>query len=219
MKNVLNQSLFTHQSGATEGFNNLCTIIHQLHEEGVYFGEVLRAKHIIGTFIVRFDKKLPTHEVHIDAAIFDPLFNKDKIGQPAGKAFEVGGQGYVVLYTSGSHGDLRIKLHRRDEKNAEVSYDTAKLAASDMVVFRLWKPGTYRIRHSEEKHAMTLSVRPSDGGRYPTALGKFPPVNVKLTPRGFDPAEIEQWPAQALIIQTEISGALRVDSLDKVVAK
>jgi hypothetical protein len=219
MKNVLNQALFKHRTSATDGFNSLCTIIHQLHVEGYYYGEVLRAQHPIGTFALRFDKNLPTHEVHIDAAKFDPIFNKDNSARPVERTFEVGGQGFVVFYTGGNHTELRIKLNRRDERNMEVSYDTAKLTAGDIVVFRLSIPGVYRIRHATEKHSMVLSVRAADRGKYPAALGKSPPVNIRLTPRGFEPAQIEQWPLQALIIQNEIAGALRVESSDEDVHK
>jgi hypothetical protein len=215
MKNALNPSLFTHQTGVTEGFNNLCTIIHQLHDEGVYFGEVQRGRHLLGTFNLSFDKKLPPHQVHIDAASFDPLFKNQTTDRAPATRFELGGQGYVVLYTSGNHTDLRVKLHRRDETKTELSYDTAKLCTGDMVVFRLWTPGTYRVRHTTEKHAMTLKVRSAEGGKYPVSLGKFAPVTVKLTPRGFEPAQSEQWPLQALIVQTEIAGALKVESLQE----
>jgi hypothetical protein len=88
-----------------------------------------------------------------------------------------------------------------------------------MVVFRLSIPGVYRIRHATEKHSMVLSVRAADRGKYPATLGKYPPVNIRLTPRGFEPAQIEQWPLQALIIQNEIAGALRVESSDEDVHK
>jgi hypothetical protein len=88
MENVLNQALFKHRTSATDGFNSLCTIIHQLHVEGYYYGEVLRAQHPIGTFVLRFDKNLPTHEVHIDAAKFDPIFNKDNSARPVERTFK-----------------------------------------------------------------------------------------------------------------------------------
>ena len=219
MKNVLNPALFTHRAGATDGFNNLFTIIHQLRDEGIYSGEIQRGKYLIGNFTLRFDKKLPTHEVHIDAAEFDPLFNKATYDQSGEGTFEVGGQGYVVLFTSGNHADLRVKLHRRDEKKAELSYDTAQLSAGDMVVFRLGRPGSYRVQHTIEKHAMTLAVRSAKGGKYPAGLGKFPPVKVKFTPRGFDPARVEQWPFQALIIQIEIAGGLRLEFVEEAASK
>ena len=218
MKNVLNPALFTHREGTTEGFNNLCTIIHQLRDEGIYSGEIQRGKNLIGNFTLCFDKKFPTHEVHIDAAKFDPLFNKESCGQSGEQTFEVGGQGYLVLYTSGSHADLRVKLYRRDEKKVERSYDTANLSTGDMVVFRLARSGSYRVQHTTEKHGMTLAVRSAGERKYPSGLGKFPPINVKLTPRGFDPAQVEQWPFQALIIQIEIPGALRLELRDEKAA-
>jgi hypothetical protein len=216
MKNVLNHALFKHQESTSEGFNNLCTIIHQLRDEGTYFGEVQRTKYIVGTFTLRFDKTLTTHQVHIDAAKFDPVFNKNRSAPQAESGFEVGGEGYVLFYTSGAHTDLRIKLHRRTEKNTdEVSYDTAKLASGDMVVFRLLAPGAYRIRQGQTEHAMSVSVRSAEKDNYPGALGKFPPVNVKLTSRGFEPAKVDYWPLQALIIQLETAGPLSVESVEK----
>jgi hypothetical protein len=219
MKNVLNPALFAHRSGNTEGFNNLCTIIHQLRDEGTYVGELQRGKYPIGTFTLRFDKKLPGNEVHIDAAKFDVLFDKESCEQSREGNFEVGGQGYVVFYTSGSHADLRVKLYRRAEKKAELSYDSALLSAGDMVVFRLGTPGAYRVQHMTEKHTMMLVVRAAARGKYPVGLGKFLPMNVRLTPRGFDPSKAEQWPLQALIIQVEIAGALRVEFLEKSASK
>jgi hypothetical protein len=219
MKNVLNQALFRHRGSATEGFNNLCIIIHQLRDEGTYFGEVQRAKQSVGSFTLRFDKKLPSHEVHVDAAKFDQLFNRGSRAQPVERSFEVGGEGYVILYTSGAHTDLRIKLHRRDEKNVEVVYDTARLTSGDMVVFRLLVPGTYRIGHAKEKHIMTLAVRSPDGGKYPATLGKLPPIHAKLTQRGFEPAKVDPWPLQALIIQVDVPGALRADLIEVAAEK
>jgi len=206
MKSVFNPALFHHQTVATSALNNLCTVIHKLREEGTYSGEVRRGKHLIGTFGLRFDKKLPPHQVHIDMAQYDPLFSKEG-NKSVERLFEVGGEGYVVFYTSGVHADLRVKLHHREERKVELSYDTSRLTVGDMVALRLGTPGAYRIQHATKKHSMALVVRSATEGKFPNGLGKFLPGRVKLTTKGFEPAQVEHWPLQALIVEIELEGA------------
>jgi hypothetical protein len=215
MRNPLNRALFAHDHCSTDAFNSLCTIVHQLDGNGAFAGEVMRGKRLVGTFALRFDEALASHQVHIDLAAFDPPLARGRTELGVRPAFEVGGKGFLVFHTSGERGDFRVRLQRRDDGAAEVAYDTAELAAGDMVVFRLWNPGMYLLKQSGGSHDATIRLRLATDGKYPSGLGKLSPVHAKLTARGFEPRSIELWPLQALIVHLEGPGIVKVELVEE----
>jgi len=58
----------------------------------------------------------------------------------------------------------------------------------------------------------------AEDGKFPE-LAKRGPVRVRLSDKGFDPAKMEIWPTQPLVISVEVPAALRLQSNDSVLAK
>jgi hypothetical protein len=206
MKNVINQQLFRHVESRSASFNNLCTIIHKLAAEGVYTGEVVQGKRLLGTFRLTCNRKNSASQANIDLSGFDALF---RAGLPAAAVpteFAVGQDGYVVFYASGHHTDLYVKLAKLPQEKGSPAFDSRKLGAGDLVAFRLLQPGSYTISNQSGSQKAELTVLSAGDRLYPD-LTKLDPVKVTLSEKSFAPAKIEKWPTQALIISIETAGA------------
>ena len=69
MKTVINQHLFRHFETKSAAFNNLCTIIHKLADEGIYVGEVVQDKRLLGSFRLTYDKKSESSQVMVPSTM------------------------------------------------------------------------------------------------------------------------------------------------------
>ncbi|HXH85462.1 MAG TPA: hypothetical protein VNI35_01470, partial [Nitrospira sp.] len=202
MNTIMNQHLFRHRETKSAGFNNLCTIIHKLADEGLYAGEVVQGKRLLGTFRLTCNGKTEQSQVNINLSAFDALFRANVRGLPETNNYFVGKDGYVVLHASGHHSELYVKLSKLEKEKATPKFDSRRLGPHDMVALRLWQPGSYAVSNEPGGQKATLIVRDEDNGRYPD-LTKLEPVRVTLSGKGFEPARIETWPAQALVVTIE----------------
>ncbi len=213
MNTVINQHVFRHRETSSAALNNLCTIIHKLAEEGVYTGQVVQGKRLLGIFQLAYDRKHEPSQVNLDLSTFDALFGANVPNLPKTDKFTVGRDGYVVFHASGHHGDLHVTLTRVQEKKAAPVFDSRKLGKGDMVAFRLWHPGAYVITNEPGGQTASLIVVSAEDGKYrdPT---KLEPVRVTLSDKGFDRVRIEQGPLQALVISIETNAALILKNAD-----
>src|SRR6185436_9649057 len=218
MNTVNNQHLFRHRESNSSAFNNLCTLVHKLPEEGTYAGEVVQGKRLLGTFRLRCDAKNELSQVNIDLSTFDALFRANVAGLTASDTYAVGKDGYVVFYASAHHDGLYVKLTKVSKENGGSTFDSRRLDNVDIVTFRLWHAGSYRISNEHGGHEAALSVLNAEDGKFPE-LAKRGPVRVRLSDKGFDPAKMEIWPTQPLVISVEVPAALRLQSNDSVLAK
>jgi hypothetical protein len=212
MNTVINQYLFRHREVTSAAFNNLCTIIHRVREEGVYAGEVVQLKRQLGTFRVTCDAKHEASQVNIDLSTFDTLFRANVPDLPVPGNYALGKGGYFVLHASGPHDNLYVTLTKLSKDKGGPSFDSRRLQKEDFVAFRLWYPGSYTITNEPGGQKATLIVLGGENHKYPD-LTKQAPVQVTLTDKGFEPAKVEKWPAQALIISLETSASLILRSV------
>jgi hypothetical protein len=103
------------------------------------------------------------------------------------------------------------------EKGAP-SFDSRKLGKGDIVAFRLWQPGPYTMTNEPGGHKAAVTVMNAENRQYPD-LTKLEPVKVTLSDKGFNPARIEQWPFQALLISIDTAAALTLQSTKPAPAK
>jgi hypothetical protein len=211
MNTVINQHLFRHRESKSSAFNNLCTLIHKLPEEGIYAGEVVQGKRLLGSFRLTCDAKNDSSQVNIDLSSFDALFRANLPQLRHATDFAVGKDGYMVLHASGHHDGLYVRLTKLAKEKPSPAFDSRRLEKGDLVAFRLWQPGAYTITNEPGGQKAALSVRETDSGKYPD-LTKLEPVRVTLSDRGFEPAKVEKWPAQALVVTLETSGSLTLHS-------
>lgn len=212
MKTVINQHMFRHRETASAALNNLGTIIHKLAEEGVYTGQIVQGKQLLGTFRLTYDRKHEASQVNIDLSAFDALSRANVPGLLAMNESVVGQDGYVVFYTSGQHSALHVTLTKAQDADGRPSFDSRKLARGDLIALRLFYPGSYTLTNELGDQQATLTVLSEENGKYRDP-SKLEPVRVKLSDKGFDPAKIEQWPLQALVISVDTAAALVVKSV------
>jgi hypothetical protein len=213
MNTVINPYLFRHRQTKTAAFNNLCTIVHRMIEEGVYAGEVVQGRTVLGTFRLTCDANSPSPQVNIDLSTFDALFRANVPDLPAPGSYTVSKNGYVVFHASGHHDNLYVRLTKVSKEKGEPAFDSRRLEKGEIVAFRLWQPGSYTITNESGGQKAALTVKSSEDRKYPD-LGKQQGVQIRLSDKGFDPAKIEKWPAQALVISIETQAALNLQSTE-----
>lgn len=214
MTALFNPNLFKHREAASAGFNNLCTIIHRIREPGEYFGNVVCRDQLLGTFKLTCEKEATATQVDIDVSKFDAVLRAAAhAGSPCPERLSLSPDGHVVFFASGHHNGVYVTLAKAGQREQAVVFDSRKLDAGDLAVFRLFYPGAYRVADRAGAATLHLRVREEEDGRYPQ-LAKLPPVTVTLSERGFDPPKLEKWPAQALVIRFEKPGALELMSED-----
>jgi len=214
MTALFNPHLFKHREAATAGFNNLCTIIHRIREPGEYFGRVVCRDQLLGAFKLTCGKEATATQVDIDVSKFDAVLRAAANAEsPCPERLSLSPDGHVVFFAGGHHNGVYVTLARAEQHEQKVVFDSRKLDSGDLVVFRLFYPGAYRVTDRAGAAVLHLRVREEEDGRYPQ-LAKLPPVTVTLSERGFDPPKVEKWPTQALLIRLEKSGVLELTSED-----
>jgi hypothetical protein len=211
MNTAINQNLFRHRETKSAAFNNLCTIIHKLPGEGIYRGEVVQGKRSQGTFHITCDPTTESSQVNIDLSAFDALFRANVPGLPQTTEFAVGKEGYIVFHATGHHDGLYVKLTKLPKEKQAPVFDSRQLGKGDIVAFRLWHAGPYTITNELGGQKASVAVRDAENGKYPD-LTKMDPVRVTLSDKGFDPARIEKWPVQALVVSLETTASLTLRS-------
>lgn len=207
MNPVINQNLFRHQDTASAGINNLCTVIHQLKTEGVFLGEVVHDKRLLGTFQLRYQKSFNESQVNVDLSRFDDLLRANDLDDGYGPALELGQEGFVVFFATGHHDGLSVKLTRIDVEKPILTFDSRKLGAGDMVVLRLWHPGQYALANELGKQKASLKVVGAVDGKFKNPA-KLDPTKVTLSDGGFEPAYLEKSATQALVVEIKAPASL-----------
>lgn len=210
MRSIINQNLYRHSSSATDGLNNLCTIIHKLKYEGYYRAEIYIRDQYLGSFKINYDSKLELPQVNIDASVFDPIRKKTKDEELSSGMMEVGMEGYLVFHVSDHQEGLYIKLNRLTEKKEEKYFDSRRLGKGDMVVFRVIYPGEYSIEDTVSKQTMQFFIKENKEGKYPHP-SKVQPFTITLNAKSFEAKKIEVMPLQAIIIKAETECVLKLE--------
>jgi hypothetical protein len=207
MKSVINPNIFRHTAVASEGFNNLCTIVHPLGKEGQYNGQVFIKKQYVGSFQLTIQEKSESTQADIDVSSFDPLYLRKDHGSP-GNHFEMSKGGYVVIYASGHHDGAYVTISRSGEKADSKEFDTRKLGKDDLVVFRPFHPGKYKLLNKLDGKQASFSIEEKKERGY-TNPAKLEPVTVPLTLKGFElPGNGTLHPFQAMVIKPDIACSL-----------
>jgi hypothetical protein len=196
MNNVLNRSFFHHKTTKQDGFNNLCTIIHQVGEATQFQGEVYLKKQLLGTFVLKVTKEATNTQIHIDASAFDPIAQINLTGAVlANTTYLLQEKGYTVFYASGKQEGFHIILKQGDKE----LFDTRKLNKGDMVALTPIHAGDYIVKNEEGGASMTVTVKLHEKGKSPHPA-TLKPVTVTCSSGGFDPKSASLSQMQPLLI-------------------
>jgi len=206
MKSVINPNIFRHTAVASEGFNNLCTIVHPLRKEGEYTGEIFLKKQCMGSFQLVINEKSESTQADIDVSLFDPLnIRKNKGISP--NQFEMSTDGYVVIYASGHHNGVHVRITGSGDQKDSEEFDTRKLGKDDLVVFRPFHPGKYKLLNRLAGQEASFAIEEKKDGGYINPA-KLEPVTIPLTTKGFEIPENKILPFQAMVIKPDIDCSL-----------
>jgi hypothetical protein len=113
----------------------------------------------------------------------------------------------MVIYTSGHHNGAHVRLSSQGEKGDTVVFDTRKPGKDDLVVFRPFHPGKYKLTNRlDGRSAAFVIEEKKDGYVNPS---KLEPVTIPLTASGFEmPRNTGVSPFQALIIKPDTECSL-----------
>lgn len=209
MKSVINPDIFRHTAVTTEGFNNLCTIVHPIRSEGQYTGEIFIKKQFAGSFQLTIHEKSESTQTDIDISMFDPLNTRKIKGIPRNQ-FSMSKDGYVVIFASGHHEGAYLRITIPGEEDREV-FDTRKLGKDDLVVFRPFHPGKYKLLNRLDGREAYFVIEEKKERGYVNPA-KLEPVTIPLTPRGFEmPKNAMLAPFQAMVIKPDIDCSLLLE--------
>jgi hypothetical protein len=206
MKSIINPNLFRHTDVSSDGFNNLCTLIHPVHEDGLYTGEVYIGKLFAGSFELTVGGGSEATQADIDVSAFDPLYRR-KCEENPEKRFGMSKEGCLVIYTSGHHNGAHVRVYRSDKEKNHVVFDTRKPGKDDLVVFRPFHPGRYKLFNRLDGRSAEFVIEEKKEG-YVNPV-KLEPLTIPLTASGFEiPGNFSVSPFQALIIRPETECSL-----------
>jgi hypothetical protein len=206
MKAVINPNIFRHTAVASEGFNNLCTIIHPFRKEGAYNGEIFLKKQCMGSFQLIIHEKSEITQADIDVSLFDPLNVRKKNGVLPDQ-FEMSKEGYVVIYASGHHNGVHVSITGSGAQKDSETFDTRKLGKDDLVVFRPFHPGKYKLLNRLAGQEASFTIEEKKNGGYINPA-KLEPVTIPLTAKGFEIPKDGIQPFQAMVIKPDIDCSL-----------
>jgi hypothetical protein len=201
----INTHFFKFTTTAGSGFNNLCTIIHQLAAAGQYTGQVYLQGNPLGAFTLTVDPSVSTTQVQIDASAFDQVSQINLKNQVVtNPAYSLAPGGYVLFYASGAQNGFYVTLSTTAGTTTTIVFDTRDLDNGDYTMFRPVNPGNYTVTNDKgaQTAAITVSAYPGTGPASPD------PVTATLTQTGFTPNNIQLVQLQALMISVGIPASL-----------
>ncbi len=208
MNSTLNRNFLRHKNTKQDGFNNLCTIIHQLGEAAQYQGEVYLKKQFLGSFTLIVTKDASNTEIHIDVSVFDPISQLNLSGAViVNPTYQLQEKGYLVLYASGQQNGFHVILKQADTTGLVEVFDTRNLNKGDMVVLTPVYPGSYIVKNEEGGSLLGLTVKQHEKGKSPHPL-TFNPVNVTLAESGFEPKNASVSQLQPLLINIQAAACI-----------
>jgi hypothetical protein len=205
MKMTFDQNLFT-QIGLDSGaLTMLGGVTHRFLEAGQYRGVVYRGGDSIGKFYINVDKNSPIAQANIDLAAFDtslpPPATSSTGTTNAETTFEVNPKGYAVFHVSAGAGGYAVRASKAaEDPKQQNQFDSRQLSGEDIFSAVILRPGTYSASNglnTKAKGKITVGY-PKVGE---TAYRPPSPTKVVCSESGFEPANVELQPGQAVLFQ------------------
>lgn len=227
MKMTFDQNLFT-QIGLDSGaLTMLGGVTHRFLEAGQYRGVVYRGSESIGQFYINVDKNSPIAQANIDLAAFDtslPSTESSKTsssagtgcgcqagGSPADTTFEVNPKGYAVFHVSSGAGGYAVRASKAaEDPKQQNQFDSRELKSEDIFSAVILRPGTYSASNglnAKAKGKITVGY-PKIGK---TAYRPPNPTKVVCSESGFEPANVELHPGQAVLFHANAPSRITLE--------
>lgn len=210
MKARINTHAFRQTCLQSDALGVLGSIAHPLREAGDYRGSVRLRGAEVAAFRVRVDAEAPEQQADVDLAALATA-RRRLGGFSEEPAYRVRPGGWLVLFVSEGPGGFSVRLDRVGKKGG--SFDSRELGEGDVFIASLLRPGRYRLSDRHHKYEGTIRVSYPEPGKAP--YRPKPPVSVRVTAKGFEPAEVAVGPAQGVVLTVESpKSALVVDCVE-----
>ncbi len=171
------------------------------------------------------DKNSPVAQANIDLAAFEsgpsaPATNTTGApcscqgeGPKADTTFELNPKGYAVFHVSAGAGGYAVRVGKAAEDSKQQNqFDSGELKGEDIFSAVILRPGTYSASNSlagKAKGKITVGY-PKIGK---TAYRPPSPAKVVCSDRGFEPANLELQPGQAVLFHATVPSRITLELL------
>lgn len=223
MKMTFDQNLFTQVGMDSGALTMLGGVTHRFLEAGQYRGVVYRGGESVGQFYINVDKNSPVAQANIDLAAFDtnlPAPPASTTGTTCGcqaggttteTTFEVNPKGYAVFHVSAGAGGYAVRASKAaEDPKQQNQFDSRELKSEDIFSAVILRPGTYSASNglnAKAKGKITVSY-PKIGK---TAYRPPSPAKVTCSEGGFEPANLELQPGQAVLFQANAPSRITLE--------
>lgn len=226
MKMTFDQNLFTQVGLDSGSLTMLGGVTHRFLEAGQYRGVVYRGGESIGKFYINVDKNSPIAQANIDLAAFDtslpaPASSATSSagttcgcqgdGSKAENTFEVNPKGYAVFHVSAGAGGYAVRASKAaEDPRQQNQFDSRELKGEDIFSAVILRPGTYSASNglnAKAKGKITVGY-PKIGK---TAYRPPSPAKVVCVESGFEPANLELQPGQAVLFQANAPSRITLE--------
>jgi hypothetical protein len=223
MKMTFDQNLFTQVGLDSGALTMLGGVTHRFLEAGQYRGVVYRGGESIGKFYINVDKNSPVAQANIDLAAFDTSLPAPATsatgttcgcqgdGTKAETTFEVNPKGYAVFHVSAGAGGYAVRGSKAaEDPKQQNQFDSRELNGEDIFSAVILRPGTYSASNglnTKAKGKITVSY-PKIGK---TAYRPPSPTKIVCTEGGFEPANVELQPGQAVLFQANAPARITLE--------
>jgi hypothetical protein len=204
MNMTFDQNLFTQVGLDSGSLTMLGSVIHSFQEPGEYRGSVHKAGGGQAVFYITVDKASSVAQADIDLASlreFSDASQSECCDDSKGDHFTVNPKGYVVFHVSSGSGGFSVHVRRAEEDPKIKVFNSEALDAGDFFSASIIRPGSYSVVNPLANTKAGLVVSYPEVGK--TAYRPPAPVRVQVSPRGFEPAQINLKPGQGLIFDVK----------------
>jgi hypothetical protein len=226
MKMTFDQNLFTQVGLDSGSLTMLGGVTHRFLEAGQYRGVVYRGDNSIGQFYINVDKNSPVAQANIDLSAFDTSLpapsttstSSDSTtcgcqsgGTKSETTFEVNPKGYAVFHVSAGAGGYAVRASKAaEDPKQQNQFDSRQLNCEDIFSAVILRPGTYSASNglnTKAKGKITVGY-PKIGK---TAYRPPSPAKIVCTESGFEPANVELQPGQAVLFQANAPSRINLE--------
>ncbi len=223
MKMTFDQNLFTQVGLDSGSLTMLGGVTHRFMEAGQYRGVVYRGRESIGKFYINVDKNSPIAQANIDLAAFDTTLPAPATtasgtncgcqasGTKAESAFEVNPKGYAVFHVSAGAGGYAVRVSKTaEDPKQQNQFDSRELKCEDIFSAVILRPGTYSASNGLDAKAKgKITVGYPKIGK--TAYRPPSPAKIVCSEGGFEPANVELQPGQAVLFQANAPSRITLE--------
>lgn len=204
MQNVFNQLLFEQVNLDSGALTMKDSIVHTVHEEGIYHGQTSRGSDINNFFLLQVSKDFPDKQVYIDLNSLE-----GKNGSPQAKnSFTLAPGGLIIFYVADGVGGYAVNLIQAGERSLEKPFNSRELKEEDIFTASLLRPGLYMAKNQKNNTSMELVVP------YPRRITKKPVLRtttIECTDKGMSPAKVEVQAGAGIIFLIKTTARILIE--------